>query len=136
MSDGERSYVEEARRDKRAQLVAMGVAPFAYRFERSHAATAALALWNDSVGEDGPRVSVAGRLVALRGQGKTVFAHLEDASGRIQLYFKRDHLPEQWPVIELLDLDDHVGVAGRIFKTRTGEVTVAVENVVLLAKSL
>lgn len=131
-----RGHVEEGRRAKRAALEAMGVTPFAYGFPRSHTAVAALALWDDAMGEDGPIVTVAGRLVALRGQGKTIFAHLEDASGRIQLYCRRDALAEQWAVLELLDLDDHVGVRGRLFRTRTGEVTLAVLEITLLAKSL
>jgi lysyl-tRNA synthetase, class II len=132
----ERTYVEEARREKRARLEALSIRPFAYRFERSHSAAAALALWQDEMGDTGPTVSVAGRIVALRGQGKTMFGHVEDVSGRIQIYLKRDSLESLWPLIELLDLDDHVGVGGRLFKTRTGEVSIWVESIELLAKSL
>ncbi len=132
----ERSYVEEARREKRARLETLGVQPFAYRFERSHLALDAAALWQDAMSDDGPVVRVAGRLAALRGQGKTIFAHVEDVSGRIQLYLKRDQLETSWPTVELLDLDDHVGVQGRLFRTRTGEVSVWVDTIELLAKSL
>ncbi|MGH7592256.1 MAG: lysine--tRNA ligase [Gemmatimonadales bacterium] len=132
----ERSYVEDARRDKRARLEALGVRPFGYSYRRSHLAQDALRTWNDAMGDQGPAVSVAGRIAALRTQGKTVFAHLEDVSGRIQLYFKRDELEAEWPLVELLDLDDHVGVRGRLFRTRSGEVTVRVEQAELLAKSL
>jgi len=71
-------------------------------------------------------VRARGRLVALRPHGKTTFAHLEDQSGKIQLYFKGDELgAELYEVLELLDLGDHVGVAGRLMKTRTGEITLA-----------
>jgi lysyl-tRNA synthetase class 2 len=132
----ERSYVEDARREKRAQLDALGIRPFAYRFGRSHVAANALALWNDEMGEAGPTVRVAGRIAALRGQGRTIFAHVEDASGRMQIYLKRDQIESAWPLVELLDLDDHVGVTGRLFKTRTGEVSVWVTEVELLSKSL
>ena len=132
----ERSYVEEARREKRVRLEALDIRPFAYRFERSHLASAALALWRDDLGEHGPTVCVAGRIAALRGQGKTMFAHVEDASGRIQIYLKRDDLDALWPLIELLDLDDHIGVGGRLFRTRTGEVSIWVTSIQLLAKSL
>ena len=121
-----RGHVEEGRRAKRAELEALGVAPFAYAFDRSHSAAEALAAWDDALADDGPVVRVAGRLVAMRGQGKTLFAHLEDASGRIQLYCRRDALGDAWAMLELLDLDDHVGVVGRLFRTRTGEVTIAV----------
>jgi lysyl-tRNA synthetase class 2 len=72
----------------------------------------------------------------MRFQGKTAFAHLEDVSGRVQLYFKRDLLGPAWDVVQLLDLDDHVGIRGRLFRTRTREVTVRAAEVTLLAKSL
>ncbi len=132
----ERGHVEAGRRTKRLQLEALGVRAFAYRYARTHSASEAIALYDDAMGEEGPAVSLAGRLVALRGQGKTMFAHVEDASGRIQLYLRRDALTALWPVVELLDLDDHVGVAGTLFRTRTGEVSVRVDDLTLLAKSL
>jgi lysyl-tRNA synthetase, class II len=145
----ERTYVETSRRDKRAALEALGVPAFAYKFERSHTARDALALYRDEQGEDGPPVVIAGRIESLRHQGKTAFAHLEDWTGRIQVYFRRDRLGPAWELVELLDLDDHVGVRGRLFRTRKGEVTVRAEGptpegslhgpeapVVMLAKSL
>jgi len=132
-----RTYVEEARREKLARLAELGVAPYAYRYERTHTAAAAVAAYDPAAGDEGAEVRVAGRLVALRPHGKTCFAHLEDLSGRVQLYFRRDDLPPgAWQLLELLDLDDHVGVAGRLMRTRTGEVTVRVAAVELLAKSL
>jgi lysyl-tRNA synthetase class 2 len=132
----ERSYVEAARREKRAALEAMGVAAFAYRYERSHSAAGALALYRDEMGEGGPRVRIAGRLDSLRSKGKTAFGHLEDSTGRIQVYFRQDHLGEAYEVVRLLDLDDHVGVDGTLFRTRAGEVTVRADGVTLLSKSL
>ncbi len=135
-SAGTRTYVEQARRDKLQGLIELGVAPFAYRYERTHMAAQALALYADSMGDDGPEVAVAGRLVSMRSKGKTAFGHIEDASGRIQLYFKRDVLGEAYEVVKLLDLDDHVGVRGRLFRTRTGEVTVQAADVTVLAKSV
>jgi lysyl-tRNA synthetase class 2 len=148
----ERSYVEAARREKRAALEAQGVPAFAYRYQRSHTASTALALYRDEMGEQGPTVSVAGRLAELRSHGKTVFAHVEDSSGRIQVYFRQDTLGDLWKLVELLDLDDHIGVRGRLFRTKRGEITVRAEAaagsaggslqssdespVVLLAKSL
>lgn len=133
---GERGYVEAARRDKRAAIEALGVSPYAYRFERTHTSTEALAAYDDGMGEEGPLVSVAGRLAALRTQGKTSFAHVEDAAGRIQVYLKRDLLAGEYDLVQLLDLDDHVGVTGTLFRTRTGEITIRAMAVSLLAKSL
>ena len=132
----ERSHVETARRAKRDALAAMGVEPFAYGYRRTHTATEALAAYDDAMGDDGPMVDVAGRIAAFRSQGKTAFMHLEDVSGRIQAYARRDALGEAYELIGQLDLDDHVGVRGRLFRTRTGEVTVKAESVTLLAKSL
>jgi lysyl-tRNA synthetase class 2 len=135
VSGDERSFVELARREKLDALRARGIAPFAYRFERSHTAAEALAAYRDDA--EGPVVAVAGRLVALRGHGKTTFAHLADRSGRLQLYFKLDVLgAEGFGLVGLLDLGDHVGVRGPLFRTRTGEVTVRAERVELLAKAL
>jgi lysyl-tRNA synthetase class 2 len=132
----ERSYVEAARREKRAALEARGVPAFAYRYQRTHTAMEALALYRDEMGEAGPRVRVAGRLDALRSKGKTAFGHLQDASGRLQVYFRQDVLGDDYGLVRLLDLDDHLGVEGPLFRTRLGEVTVRAESVTLLAKSL
>ena len=132
----ERGYLEEARRERRAALDALGVPAYGYRFARSHD-TAAIAALSDAVtAEDGEIVATAGRMVAWRGQGKTAFAHLEDGAGRVQLYFRRDALAELWPLVMLLDLDDHIGVTGPLFRTRSGEVTIRVTAVELLAKAV
>ena len=132
----ERSYVEAARREKRAALEARGVRAFAYRYERSHSAADALGLYQDDMGEAGPRVRIAGRLDSLRSKGKTAFAHLEDPSGRIQVYLRQDALGDAYELVRLLDLDDHVGIDGVLFRTKAGEITVRAETVTLLAKSL
>jgi len=132
----DRSYVEQARREKLAALRERGVPPFPYRFERSHTAAGALETFQEGT-EEGPAVRVAGRLVALRAHGKSTFAHLADASGRIQLYFKLDQVgADAYAVAGLLDLGDHLGVEGPLFRTRTGEVTVRVDRFELLAKAL
>ena len=102
----------------------------------SYVVLEALGLYRDEMGETGPVVRVAGRLDSLRSQGKTTFGHLEDATGRIQVYFRRDVLGDAYELVRLLDLDDHVGIEGRLFRTKMGEVTVRAESVTLLAKSL
>ena len=135
MSDDDRSFVERARREKLEQLVARGIAPYAYRYQPSHSAGEAARALPEGA-EEGPVVQVAGRIVAWRGHGKTAFAHLADESGRLQLYFKKDVLGESFGALELLDIGDYLGVRGPLFRTRTGEVTVRVETYELLAKSL
>jgi lysyl-tRNA synthetase, class II len=132
----ERSYVEAARREKRAELERLGILAYAYRFERTHTAAAALAEYQDDMGDAGPRVRIAGRINRLGSHGKTSFAHIEDPSGRIQVYFRQDTLGEHYHLVGLLDLDDHVGVEGTLFRTKKGEITVRAEWVTLLAKSL
>ncbi|HEY9015354.1 MAG TPA: OB-fold nucleic acid binding domain-containing protein, partial [Gemmatimonadales bacterium] len=101
----ERSYVEAARREKRAALEALGIRPFAYRYERSHTTREAIESYRDTMGEHGPSVTIAGRIVAWRPKGKVVFGHIEDQSGRIQVYFRQDELDELYEVVKLLDLD-------------------------------
>jgi len=134
MSD-ELNYVLQARRDKVAALEARGIAPFAYGFDRSHEAAQCGALLGEA--EEGPVVHLAGRVVAWRAHGKTTFAHLGDPSGRVQVYLKKDVLGEDgYALCDLLDIGDVIGVHGPLFRTRTGEVTVKVERLELLAKSL
>ena len=127
-------FVEAARREKLKELVERGIAPFAYQFRRTATAQQALAAYTSD--DDPQGYALAGRLVALRPHGRTTFAHLEDASGRIQLYFKGDELGERYGVLDLLDLGDHIGVEGRLMKTRTGEITLRVARFTLLAKAL
>ncbi|HEV8362619.1 MAG TPA: lysine--tRNA ligase [Gemmatimonadaceae bacterium] len=135
MSD-ELNFVLRARREKLAALEALGVAPFAYRFERTHTTKQALERLPEGV-EQGPVVQLAGRIVAWRPHGKTVFAHLADSDGRIQLYFRRDELGDDvFAQLDLYDIGDVIGVSGPLFRTRTGEITVRVQRVELLAKSL
>jgi lysyl-tRNA synthetase class 2 len=142
----EPNFVLKARRDKLDALVRDGVPAFAYGYERTHQAADAVALLEGpgqgqgqgkASAEEGAVVRVAGRLVAWRGHGKTAFAHLADASGRIQLYFRKDELGEErFEQLALFDIGDVVGVAGPLMRTRTGEVTIRVAEVELLAKSL
>ena len=127
------SFVEAARREKLNELRDRGVAPFAYRYERTHTAVEALAAFATDIEA---AVSVAGRLVSLRGHGKTTFAHLEDPTGRIQLYFKLDELGKAYDVVKLLDLGDIVGVRGALFRTKTKEITIRATELTLLAKAL
>jgi len=139
------NQVMKIRRDKLDLLREKGINPFPYRFDRTHLATAAGQLFQETedagtLTEDGhgPKVRVGGRLKSFRGHGKSAFGHLEDGSGEIQLYFRKDILGEESFAneLELLDLGDWIGVEGSLFRTRTGEVTVRVGRWEILAKSL
>jgi lysyl-tRNA synthetase, class II len=136
VSTEELSQVVLDRRASLERLQARGVEPFAYSYTRSHLADAARALMPDGA-ETGPAVRIAGRLVSLRSKGKTAFAHVSDASGRLQAYFRKDDMPAaEWATFEELHLGDIVGVAGTLMRTRTGEVTVQCSELTLLAKTL
>lgn len=131
----ELNFVLQARREKLEAIEASGIAPYAYAFARENFAAQAQTLLGDA--EEGPPVSLAGRVVAWRSHGKTTFAHLADSTGKIQLYFKKDQLGDaNYALLTHLDLGDIIGVHGPLFRTRTGEVTVRVDRVELLAKSL
>jgi lysyl-tRNA synthetase class 2 len=143
-STDELSQVLRDRREKLEALLERGIRPFEYNFHRTHLSAAASELFASDerggvLGADGhgATVTVGGRLVAWRGHGKTAFAHVEDGAGRIQLYFRQDALGEErFEILRLLDLGDWIGVSGPLFRTRTGEVTLRVEQWTLLSKSL
>lgn len=85
----------------------------------------------------GPTVSIAGRLMTKRGMGKVGFADLQDSSGRIQLYVRKDLVGEEaYAAYKKFDIGDIVGVTGEVFRTKMGEISVRAHEVVLLAKSL
>jgi lysyl-tRNA synthetase, class II len=129
------NYVLRARREKLAALEAAGAPPFAYSFDPTHDSVAALGLV--PADGEGPTVRVAGRVVSWREHGKSIFAHLADMTGKIQLYFKRDVIGgDQWARVKLFDIGDVVGIEGPLFRTRTGEGTVQVREATMLAKSL
>ncbi len=130
------NFVLKARREKLAQLEALHVPAFEYRYDASHDTVAALRAM-PSGAEEGPRVALCGRVVAWRPHGKTIFGHVADSRSRIQVYFRKDELGEDvFSVLSLIDIGDYIGVSGPLFRTRTGETTVKVECATLLSKSL
>jgi lysyl-tRNA synthetase class 2 len=127
------------RLDKLARIREIGEEPFKYSFPRTHTIREAHEEHEKkSEGEPEPLVRVAGRLLALRHHGKTTFADLADDSGRIQLYFGRKDLgDEKYEFIsKLVNIGDFLGVLGHTFTTRTGQITIRVEEFSLLTKSL
>ncbi len=128
----------QIRRDKLKTFEDMGVAPFGHRYEATHHAQDIRDHFEELEGEeDGPKVRLAGRLMAKRGHGKASFAELMDMSGRMQIYFKYDVLGEEkYGQFRLLDIGDIIGIEGRVFKTQRGEITIIVLDFELLSKSL
>lgn len=129
----------KVRRDKLAAFEAKGVAPFGHRFDVSHHAKDVLEQFAHLEGEEesSEEITIAGRLMAIRGHGKASFSVLMDRSGRIQIYFKLDVLGEEkYSQFKLLDIGDIIGVKGHVFRTRRGEITVRVDDFDMLSKSL
>ncbi|MEJ2236793.1 MAG: lysine--tRNA ligase [Gemmatimonadales bacterium] len=129
-----RTYVEEARREKLASLRESCIEPFEYGFGRTHTALQAVAEYQSDTESE---VRLAGRIVALRPHGKTTFGHIADHTGKVQFFIRKDEVgDEPYHMLKLLDLGDHVGLDGFMFTTKTGEVTVRVRTMTLLAKAL
>jgi lysyl-tRNA synthetase class 2 len=128
------------RLQKLQELCADGRNPFAANCEQSQTSEEAMQLYKEGVpDEEQPRVKVAGRLVVFRVMGKASFIKLQDRDGQIQCYVTRDELPEgeyNTYFKKKLDLGDIIGVEGRLFKTKTGEITVRAESYTLVSKSL
>ncbi|MDD3654809.1 MAG: lysine--tRNA ligase [Desulfotomaculaceae bacterium] len=122
------------RREKLAELRDRGIEPYGSRFERTYMASRILANFEDI---ENKKVIISGRIMSKRGMGKATFAHIQDSTGQIQVYARLNNLGVQaYEVFSKLDIGDIIGVTGNVFKTRMGEVTVAVEEYKLLSKSL
>ncbi len=124
----------QIRRDKLIDIRDKGFEPYGGRFERTHFARYVLDNYDQM--ENKP-VAMAGRIMSKRGMGKASFAHIQDSSGQIQIYLRLNDIgSEPYEFFGKLDIGDIIGVAGNVFKTRMGEITVAVTGYSLLAKSL
>ncbi|HEY6968385.1 MAG TPA: lysine--tRNA ligase [Candidatus Angelobacter sp.] len=139
MSFEDRIY--EERRKKLQQIEALGQPAYPYKFEFTHTIPQILAEHGNKTGEElqNPRidVKVAGRIMSIRLQGKAGFAHLQQGGQRLQIYVKLDFVGEKgFALYKLLDLGDHIGVRGYLFRTRTNELTIHVEEITFLSKDL
>ena len=118
-----------------------GRAAYPYRYETTHTVPQVVEQFSSKTGPEleSPRVnvSVAGRLMSIRVQGKAGFAHLQQAGQRLQIYVRLDAVGEKaFQLYKLLDLGDYIGVKGYLFRTRTNELTVHVEEITFLVKDL
>ncbi|KTD47234.1 lysyl-tRNA synthetase [Legionella rubrilucens] len=133
------SEVYQIRKQKLGELRQQGF-NFPNHFHRQHLAAELLKDYEgfekDALAEQAVKVTIAGRIVLRRIMGKASFFHIQDVSGRIQVYVRQNDLPEVYEQFKHWDLGDIVGVNGLLFKTNTGELTVHAEQVVLLTKSL
>lgn len=115
------------------ELKAKGVNTFAYSFDVTSDSKDII---ENYIEESKREVKIAGRIVTIRRMGKASFAHIQDRAGKIQIYLRRDDIPDQYENFKLFDIGDIVGVEGYVFKTRTGEVSVHATSVQLLTKSI
>lgn len=123
------------RREKLKELQEMGENPFLIeKYEYTHHS---ITIKENFEELEGKTVSVAGRLMSRRGHGKVSFMDLQDSEGKIQIFAKMDVLGEEaYKKLSYLDLGDIIGVKGEVFKTKTGEISVRAEEIILLTKSL
>src|ERR1051326_5882529 len=133
--------IYKIRRDKLAQIEALGHPAYPHKFEFTHTIPQILAEYTPKTAEEleasRVNVRVAGRIVALRLMGRAGFAHLQQGGQKLQIYVKKDAVGDKgFELYKLLDLGDHIGVSGYLFRTRTGELSIHVEEITFLSKDL
>jgi lysyl-tRNA synthetase class 2 len=133
--------IYELRKQKLKQIEALGQEAYPRRYDFTHTVPQILQEYSAKTAEqlENPRlqVRVAGRIMATRLMGKAAFTHLQQGGQRLQIYVKKDAVGEKgFELYKLLDLGDHIGARGYLFRTRTGELTVHVEEITFLSKDL
>ena len=139
-SEFERNLFDQ-RKETLENIVKLGQAAYPNQFQATHTVPDIRAKWGETQAEalEAPRVivAVAGRIMAIRAQGKAGFATLQQGGQRLQIYVRKDAVGDEgFALYKLLDIGDHIGVSGYLFRTRTGELTVHVETLTFLAKAM
>jgi len=129
------------RREKLNQITALGQQTYPNQYIATHTIPEIWAQHREATAEEletnRVEVSIAGRIMAIRGQGKAGFAHLQQNGERLQIYVRKDDVGEEnFLLYKLLDLGDHIGVKGYLFRTRTGELTIHVQTITFLSKAM
>lgn len=122
------------RREELTELLARGVNPYPYKFDRKNYTKELIENFKD----DSPQldISIAGRIMSIRRMGKASFCHIQDSTGKIQVYLKKDELGEIYDAFKLMDIGDIIGVKGYSFRTKMGEISIHAQSLELLSKSL
>ncbi|MHB1744744.1 MAG: lysine--tRNA ligase, partial [Acidobacteriaceae bacterium] len=131
----------DLRREKLKQIEALGHPVYPNSFASTHALAAIRSEYDSATDEtlekDRVIVAVAGRIMAIRAQGKAGFAVLQQNGARLQIYVRMDAVGENaFQLYKLLDMGDHIGVSGYLFRTRTGELTIHVDTLTFLSKAM
>ncbi|PKL79113.1 MAG: lysine--tRNA ligase [Ignavibacteriae bacterium HGW-Ignavibacteriae-4] len=124
------------REEELAHLEQMGIDPYPYSFDKTHSSVQITENFDEEKPEQFEKVAIAGRIMSIRRMGKASFLNIMDQEGRIQVYVKKDDIPEFYEALNLLDIGDFIGIKGHVFKTKTKETTVYGKEATLLAKSL
>lgn len=136
LTENEINEQMQVRIDKMHKIEEHGWQPFGYRFLYTHRA-ADIAAQFDELSEKETEVKMAGRIMAIRGHGKTCFMDMQDKTGRIQVYVRKDVIGEEnYALIKLMDIGDTVGITGTAFRTHMGELSIKANSVEMLSKSL
>lgn len=136
LTESEINEQMQVRLDKMHKIEEHGWKPFGHKFEWSHHA-ADIAEQFEELSAKETIVRLAGRVMAIRGHGKTCFMDLMDKSGRIQLYVRKDAIGEEnYALIKMMDIGDIVGVCGTVFRTHMGELSIKAVSLEMLSKSL
>lgn len=136
LTENEINEQMQVRIDKMHKIEEHGWKPFGYRFLYTHRA-ADIAAQFDELSEKETEVKMAGRIMAIRGHGKTCFMDMQDKAGRIQVYVRKDIIGEEnYALIKLMDIGDTVGITGTAFRTHMGELSIKANSVEMLSKSL
>lgn len=136
LTENEINEQMQVRIDKMHKIEEHGWKPFGYRFLYTHRA-ADIAAQFDELSAKETEVKMAGRIMAIRGHGKTCFMDMQDKTGRIQVYVRKDVIGEEnYALIKLMDIGDTVGITGTAFRTHMGELSIKANSVEMLSKSL
>ncbi|MBP1625616.1 MAG: lysS [Holophagaceae bacterium] len=140
----ESNQYRQVRIEKLEKLKALGFDPYPAKATRTHGVPQVVAEFADRTAEqleaEAPRVSVMGRILAIREMGKSVFSHISEGGQKLQVYFKKNDLDEAdarfWEAVKLLDLGDFISVSGPLMRTKTGELSVRAQDFQFLTKAL
>ena len=136
LTETEINEQRQVRIEKMQKMMEAGIKPFGHRFAWTHHAQE-IAEQLDALEAGETEVKLAGRIMAIRGHGKTAFLDLMDKSGKIQLYVRKDVLGEEnYALVKLMDIGDIIGVTGTAFRTHMGEVSIRTLGLEILSKAL
>ncbi|WP_213975724.1 lysine--tRNA ligase [Tepidanaerobacter acetatoxydans] len=126
--------IQKVRLQKLQELRDMGINPFGDKYPYSHNCQQIKANFDELENQN---VKIAGRIMAIRGHGKAAFFDIQDNTGKIQVYIRKDNVSDEtFNLYKLLDIGDIVGIEGKVFKSKRGEISVSVNGMTILAKSL